>query len=78
LTAHLQNGPLPTDITLRCAARIAQTLGAAHRHSIIHSDLKPANIMLRPDGTVKVLHFRLAVCGAKVRTHQREARVVSR
>jgi eukaryotic-like serine/threonine-protein kinase len=60
LTATLQKGPLPTDVALRFAAQISQALAAAHREGMIHRDLKPGNIMLRPDGTVKVLDFGLA------------------
>jgi serine/threonine-protein kinase len=39
---------------------IAEGLKAAHDRGIIHSDLKPANIKVRPDGAVKVLDFGLA------------------
>ena len=39
---------------------MADALEAAHDQGIIHRDLKPQNIILRPDGTVKVLDFGLA------------------
>lgn len=39
--------------------RVKDALEAAHEHGIIHRELKPANITLRPDGTVKVLDFGL-------------------
>ncbi|MEO1087732.1 MAG: serine/threonine-protein kinase, partial [Acidobacteriota bacterium] len=42
---------------LELAERVATALEVAHRHEIIHRDLKLENVMLRADGTVKVLDF---------------------
>ena len=45
---------------LDIARQIGDALEAAHEHGVIHRDLKPANVVVREDGTVKVLDFGLA------------------
>ena len=44
----------------RWTATIAEALETAHEQGIVHRNLKPANIKVRPDGPVKVLDFGLA------------------
>ncbi|HSR07215.1 MAG TPA: protein kinase [Bryobacteraceae bacterium] len=56
-------GPLPLDEALRIARQIADALEAAHDKNITHRDLKPGNIKIKPDGSVKVLDFGLAKVG---------------
>src|SRR5216684_6154948 len=53
-------GPMALDEALRIARQIADALEAAHDKGITHRDLKPGNIKIKPDGTVKVLDFGLA------------------
>ena len=44
---------------LPIVAQVAEALGAAHQSGIIHRDVKPDNVMVRPDGYAKVLDFGL-------------------
>lgn len=58
-----QQAPVALDEALDIAGQIAEALEAAHEKGITHRDLKPGNIKIKPDGTVKVLDFGLAKIG---------------
>ncbi|HUG87258.1 MAG TPA: protein kinase [Actinomycetota bacterium] len=60
LRSRLKRGPVPVDEALRIAAEIADALDEAHRHGVVHRDLKPGNLMLTEGGSTKVLDFGLA------------------
>ena len=60
LADRLSSGPLPLDEALPMARQMAEALEYAHDCGIVHRDFKPANVKLRPDGSVKVLDFGLA------------------
>ena len=59
LAERLVAGPLPLSETLHHAIALADALDHAHRHGVVHRDLKPGNIMLTKSG-VKILDFGLA------------------
>lgn len=60
LAQLLENGPLPMDRAVNYAGQIAAGLAAAHAAKIVHRDIKPGNIMVTDEGTVKILDFGLA------------------
>ncbi len=51
---------LPLGRILGIARQISEALAVAHGAQIVHRDIKPDNVMLRPDGYVKLLDFGLA------------------
>ena len=60
LHAMSGDGGIPPESVLRYGAQIASALARAHDRGIVHRDLKTANIVVTPDGLVKVLDFGLA------------------
>src|SRR5919201_4949335 len=55
-----RGGAIPPVEAARIAAAVADGLDVAHRAWILHRDVKPSNIMLTPDGDVKVMDFGIA------------------
>ena len=60
LRQRLMRGPMQLSEAVDVAIQVASALAAAHEAGIIHRDISPGNIMLRPDGYVKVLDFGIA------------------
>jgi serine/threonine-protein kinase len=55
-----RTGPLAPDRMLRIADETLDVLAAAHARGIIHRDIKPDNLFIQKDGSVKVLDFGIA------------------
>ena len=60
LRHRLTRGSMQLDEVVDIAIQVAAALAAAHSAGVVHRDVKPENIMLRPDGYVKVLDFGIA------------------
>lgn len=60
LAKLLEAGRRPWAEVLAVAVQVARALKHAHNRNVLHRDLKPAHLLLTPDGTVKVLSFGLA------------------
>jgi serine/threonine protein kinase len=60
LAQHLAEGPLPAALTASIGAELAAVLGYVHDRDIVHRDIKPGNIMIGPDGHVRLADFGIA------------------
>ena len=61
--AHLLKsaGPMPEKAALEIAGRICEGLSHMHGQGVIHRDLKPHNIMICHDGTIRIMDFGISV-----------------
>jgi serine/threonine-protein kinase len=59
-TVLSRSGALPVTAALSYLAQTADALRAAHDTGVVHRDIKPGNLMILPDGTVKVTDFGIA------------------
>ena len=61
LSARMRREPLTIEQAVAMGCQLAAALRAAHERGVIHGDLKPANIQVALDGSVKVLDFGIAM-----------------
>lgn len=56
----MRGGRLPVRDALKFGTQIAEALAAAHAARVVHRDIKPQNVLVTPDGAVKVVDFGIA------------------
>ena len=60
LHSRFQSGPLTEEEAVALVCQVCDGLAYAHRHGIVHRDVKPENIMWNSEGVVKLMDFGLA------------------
>ncbi len=60
--SHLLNSvrPMPEKDAIKLASYVCEALEYMHKHGVIHRDLKPQNIMICYDGTIRIMDFGIA------------------
>ena len=69
------NGPLPLDFVLSVTSQVASALDYAHRRGVVHRDVKPSNILVEPNGKVRLTDFGIAQA-VGLRTPEQKAAVL--
>lgn len=67
LKQYLSDGPLPVAQALEYARQVSLGLAAAHRHNIVHRDIKPDNIIITLDDEAVIVDFGIAHLQEEVR-----------
>jgi serine/threonine-protein kinase len=62
------NSLMPAKVALKIVGTVVQALDYAHTQGVVHRDIKPGNIMLVRDGTIKITDFGIARITASSRT----------
>ena len=63
MAQHLENGPISVPDALNYIGQVLKAVSYAHHQHIIHRDIKPPNMMLTPQGTIKLMDFGIARAG---------------
>lgn len=63
MAEHLENGPISVPDALNYTGQVLKAVSYAHHQHIIHRDIKPPNMMLTPQGTIKLMDFGIARAG---------------
>jgi serine/threonine protein kinase len=73
-----ESGPMELDRCLRIAEQVASALDFAHRHGVVHGNLKPTNILLDEHGWVHVSDFAVLEAFGRPREVRKGAPVLHR
>src|SRR5262245_10797774 len=65
LNKKIEKGPLKPEAAASIALQIAQGLAKAHRHGIVHRDIKCGNVVITAEGIAKIVDFGLAKLAGK-------------
>src|SRR5271169_355286 len=65
--SHLLNSvrPMPEKDAIKLASRMCEALEYMHEQGVVHRDLKPQNVMLCNDGTIRIMDFGIAKTGGR-------------
>ena len=67
LSARIGRGPLSVEEAVNIASQVARGLAEAHARGIVHRDIKPGNVAITSDGSVKILDFGIATLAGATR-----------
>jgi beta-lactam-binding protein with PASTA domain len=67
-TAITQRGAIDQRKVAQIASQVCSGLAVAHDNDVIHRDIKPQNVMIQPDGNIKIMDFGVARAGNSTMT----------
>ncbi|GAA2626573.1 serine/threonine-protein kinase [Paractinoplanes durhamensis] len=73
LSARVRQGPMPVAETMAIVAQAADALHAAHEVGVVHRDVKPGNLIVKPTGAVVLVDFGVARSAAVTSVTQMNA-----